>query len=86
MVLYCAEVCGVDTVSVESLSGSYARSQDNKDKTVRPNIDYLIKKILVERRQERKKTKVKIIDKVVNHKIETFLLSCLLLTSIFFIK
>ena len=42
--------------SVESLSGSYARSQDNKDKTVRPNIDYLIKKILVERRQERKKT------------------------------
>ena len=33
-----------------------------------------------------KKTKVKIIDKVVNHKIETFLLSCLLLTSIFFIK
>jgi len=41
--------------SIESLSVSYARSQDNKDETMRPNIDHLIKKILVERRREKRK-------------------------------
>ena len=42
--------------SIESLSDEYARSQNNKDKTPRPNIDHLIKKIIVERRRERKKS------------------------------
>ena len=42
--------------SIESLSGSRVRSQDNIDKTARPNIDVLIKRILTERRRERKKT------------------------------
>ena len=40
--------------SIESLSDEYARSQNNKDKTPRPNIDHLIKKIIVERRREKK--------------------------------
>ena len=39
--------------SIESLSDEYARSQNNKDKTARPNIDHLIKKIIVERRREK---------------------------------
>ena len=42
--------------STENLSASYARYQDGTDKTVRPNIDHLIKRILVERRREKKKS------------------------------
>ena len=46
----------INKFSIESLSDEYARSQNNKDKTARPNIDHLIKKIFVERRRERKKS------------------------------
>jgi len=46
----------INKFSIESLSDEYARSQNNKDKTARPNIDHLIKKIIVERRRERKKS------------------------------
>ena len=42
--------------STESFPTSHVRSQDNIDKTARPNIDVLIKRILTERRRERKKT------------------------------
>ena len=42
--------------SIESLSASHARSRDNTNKTASPNIDHLIKRILTERRRERKKT------------------------------
>jgi len=38
--------------STEKLSTSDARSQNNVDKTVRPNIDHLIKRLHVQRRQE----------------------------------
>ena len=46
----------INKFSIEDLSDSYARFQNNKDKTARPNIDHLIKKIFVERRRERKKS------------------------------
>ena len=41
--------------SIESLSASHAGSQDNTNKTARPNIDHLIKRVLSERRREKKK-------------------------------
>jgi|TARA_B110000261_G_scaffold130948_1_gene146916 hypothetical protein len=40
--------------STENLSTSHATSQNNIDKTARPNIDHLIKRILVERRREKR--------------------------------
>ena len=40
--------------STENLSVSYARYQDGIDKPARPNIDHLIKRILVERRRGKK--------------------------------
>ena len=40
--------------STENFSTSHATTQNNLDKTKRPNIDHLIKKILVERRREKK--------------------------------
>ena len=40
--------------STENLSTSHATSQNNTDKTARPNIDHLIKRILVERRREKR--------------------------------
>jgi len=40
--------------SIESLSASHARSRDNTNKTARPNIDHLIKRVLSERRREKK--------------------------------
>ena len=40
--------------STESLSTSHATSQNNIDKTARPNIDHLIKRILIERRREKR--------------------------------
>ena len=43
--------------SIESLSASHARSRDNTNKTARPNIDHLIKKILIKRRRENRKSK-----------------------------
>ena len=42
--------------STENLSTSHATSQNNIDKTARPNIDHLIKRILVERRREKIKS------------------------------
>ncbi len=42
--------------STENFSTSHATTQNNLDKTKRPNIDHLIKKILVERRRERRNT------------------------------
>ena len=42
--------------STENLSASRDKSQNNIDKTVRPNIDHLIKRILVERRREKIKS------------------------------
>ena len=48
----------INKFSIEDLSDSYARFQNNKDKTPRPNIDHLIKKILVKRRQERRKVSI----------------------------
>ena len=44
----------INKFSIEGLSDSYARFQNNKDKTARPNIDHLIKRIIVERRRERR--------------------------------
>jgi hypothetical protein len=44
--------------SIESLSGSRVRSQDNIDKTARPNIDELIKRVLSEKRREKKNNKI----------------------------
>jgi hypothetical protein len=43
--------------SVENLSTSHSKSQNNIDKIARPNIDHLIKRILVERRRENRKSK-----------------------------
>ena len=40
--------------STEKLSTSHTSSQNNIDDTVRPNIDHLIKRILVERRRGKK--------------------------------
>ena len=40
--------------STENLSTSHATSQNNIDKTARPNIDHLIKRILIERRREKR--------------------------------
>ena len=40
--------------STENLSTSHARSQNNIDKTERPNIDHLMKRILVEKRREKR--------------------------------
>ena len=42
--------------STEKFSTSHAVSQNNIDKKVRPNIDHLIKRILVERRREKIKS------------------------------
>jgi len=45
--------------STEQLSTSHTSSQDNIDKIVRPkrpNIDHLIKRLLVERRREKRNT------------------------------
>ena len=44
--------------STENFSTSHATTQNNLDKTKRPNIDHLIKKILVKRRQERRKVSI----------------------------
>ena len=41
--------------STENLFTPPTSSQNNIDDTVRPNIDHLIKRILVERRKEKKK-------------------------------
>ena len=43
--------------STEKLSTSPATSQKNIDKTARPNIDHLIKRILIERRREKRNSK-----------------------------
>ena len=43
--------------SVEKLSTSHSKSQNNIDKIARPNIDHLIKRILVERRRKNRKSK-----------------------------
>ena len=40
--------------STEKLLNPHATSLNNTDKIVRPNIDHLIKRILVERRQEKR--------------------------------
>jgi|TARA_B110000967_G_scaffold184719_1_gene204403 hypothetical protein len=40
--------------STEKLSIPFTTSQNNIDKTARPNIDHLIKRILVERRREKR--------------------------------
>ena len=42
--------------STENLSTSYAASQNKIDKTARPNIDHLIKRILIEKRREKRKS------------------------------
>ena len=42
--------------STENLSTLRDKSQNNIDKTARPNIDHLIKRILVERRREKIKS------------------------------
>ena len=42
--------------SIENLSTSQDKSQNNINKTARPNIDHLIKSILVERRREKRKS------------------------------
>ena len=42
--------------STEQLSASHNTLRDNTNKTSRPNIDHLIKRILVERRRERRTT------------------------------
>ena len=42
--------------STEKFSTSHAVSQNNIDKKVRPNIDHLIKRILIERRREKIKS------------------------------
>jgi hypothetical protein len=42
--------------STENLSTSHATPQNNIAKTARPNIDHLIKRILVERRREKRKS------------------------------
>ena len=44
--------------STEKLLTSRATSQNNIDKTARPNIDHLIKRILIERRREKRKSMV----------------------------
>ncbi len=40
--------------STENVPTSHAKSQNNIDKTKRPNIDHLIKRILVEKRREKR--------------------------------
>jgi hypothetical protein len=45
-----------NSFSTESSSASLAKGQNNMNKTAKPNIDYLIKRILIKRRQERKNT------------------------------
>jgi len=42
--------------SLDNPSISQDKSQNNTDKIVRPNIDHLIKRILVERRQKERKS------------------------------
>ena len=42
--------------STENLLTSHTSSQNNIDDTVRPNIDHLIKRILVERRRGKRNT------------------------------
>ena len=44
--------------STEKLLTSRATSQNNIDKTARPNIDHLIKRILIERKREKRNSKV----------------------------
>ena len=44
--------------STENLSVSYARYQDGIDKPARPNIDHLIKRILVERRRGKRNNRI----------------------------
>ena len=43
--------------STEKLLNSHATSLNNTDKIVRPNIDHLIKRILIERRREKRNSK-----------------------------
>tara|TARA_B110000971_G_scaffold195339_1_gene209672 strand:+ start:167 stop:394 length:228 start_codon:yes stop_codon:yes gene_type:complete len=43
--------------STEKFSTPHATSQNNINKTARPNIDHLIKKILIKRRRENRKSK-----------------------------
>jgi len=45
-----------NSFSTESSSASLVKGQNNMNKTAKPNINYLIKRILIERRQERKNT------------------------------
>ena len=42
--------------STEKFLTSYATTQNNIDKTARPNIDHLIKRILIEKRREKRKS------------------------------
>ena len=44
--------------STEKLLTSRATSQNNIDKKARPNIDHLIKRILIERKREKRNSKV----------------------------
>tara|TARA_B110000027_G_C16002191_1_gene248022 strand:- start:327 stop:542 length:216 start_codon:yes stop_codon:yes gene_type:complete len=44
--------------STENFSTSHSITQNNKDKTARPNIDRLIKRILDERRRKKRNSKV----------------------------
>jgi hypothetical protein len=44
--------------STEKLLTSQATSQNIIDKTARPNIDHLIKRILIERKREKRNSKV----------------------------
>ena len=39
--------------STESSSSPFAKSLNNKNETARPNIDHLIKRIIVEKRKEK---------------------------------
>ena len=43
--------------STEKLLTSRATSQNNIDKTARPNIDHLIKRIIIERKREKRNSK-----------------------------
>ena len=44
--------------STENFSTPLTTSQNNIDKKARPNIDHLIKRILIERRREKRKSMV----------------------------
>ena len=43
--------------SAEKFSTPHVTSQNNIDKTARPNIDHLIKRILIERRRKKRNSK-----------------------------